>query len=95
MENRDLYSRVYLCAQRFLSASHVENLAISIRAPFFERSVFYSRDNLNTRDLYSRAGVCIFKFNNEFFDIHRIIQQGKKSRVVVFFPFVYFESSRT
>ena len=29
--------------QRFLFASHSEKLAISIRAPFFERSVFYLR----------------------------------------------------
>jgi len=68
-KTRNLYSRALLCAQCFLFASHVANLAISIRAPFFQRSAFYSRDNLNTLDLYSRAGVCICKFDNEFFDI--------------------------
>ena len=56
--SRVLYSRVFLCAQRVLFASHIEKLAISVRAPFFERSVFYSRDNLKTRDLYSRIFLC-------------------------------------
>jgi len=36
LEVRDLYSRVFLCAQRFLFASHSEKFAFCIRAPFFE-----------------------------------------------------------
>jgi hypothetical protein len=37
------YSRAFLCAQRFVFASHSEKLAISICAPFFVRIVFSSR----------------------------------------------------
>jgi len=33
-------AHAFLCAQRFLFASHSEKLAISILAPFFVRSVF-------------------------------------------------------
>jgi len=57
----------------------VWKIAISIHASSFVRNVFYSRVILK------------ILFNNEFFDI-LIIQ---RSWVVVFFPFVYFESSRT
>jgi hypothetical protein len=47
------------CAQRFLFASHSEKLAISIRRPFFERSVFYSRDILkSSRSLFARLPLC-------------------------------------
>jgi len=88
---RDLYSRASFCVQPFVFARYSEKLAMSIRVRFFERSVFYSRENLNTRDLYSCAGVCICKFNNDFFDILII----PRSWVVVFSTFVYFESSRT
>ena len=56
---RELYSRVLFCAQRFLFARHSEKLAISICAPFFERSVFYSRDILKSpRSLFARLPLC-------------------------------------
>ena len=40
---RELYSRVLFCAQSFIIARYSEKLAMSIRAPFFERSIFYLR----------------------------------------------------
>ena len=50
-----VYSRLFLGAQHFLFASHSEKLAIFIRAPFFERSVFYSRDNLKRSRFFIRV----------------------------------------
>jgi len=56
---RDLYSRAFLGAQHFLSASHSEILVISIRAPFFERSIFYLRAILkSSRTLFARLVLC-------------------------------------
>jgi len=52
---RDLYSRAFLWAQRFLLPRQSEKVAISIRASSFVRNIFYSRDILQTRNLYSCA----------------------------------------
>ena len=54
-----LYLHLFLCAQRFLVASHSEKLAISIRVPWFERSIFYSRTILkSSRSLFARLPLC-------------------------------------
>jgi len=56
---RDLYSRVFFCAQRFIFARYSEKLAIYIRTCFFERSVFWSLDNLKmSRFLFARLPLC-------------------------------------
>ena len=62
---RDLYSRAFLWAQHFLSASHSEKLTNSIRATCFVPGVFYLRDILKkSRSLFARlslsAASCFF-----------------------------------
>jgi len=74
LKARDLYSRVFLCAQCFLFARHSEKLAISIRAPFFERCVlFFLGVSNGTYQLYFFTSPChcgwgraLFRFKKTF-----------------------------
>jgi hypothetical protein len=64
-KTRDLYSRAFFCAQRFLFARHSQKLAISIRTSSFVRIIFYSRAILkSSRSLFARlslsAASCFF-----------------------------------
>ena len=73
-------------AQRFLVASHSEKLAISIRAPWFERTVFYLR-RCKISSVDQSAGMLIPRSSVRFwqklknphgFELHRPSSKGTK-----------------
>ena len=90
---RELDSRILFCAQRFLFARHSEKLAISIREPLFECSVFYSRDiRKSSRSLFARLPlpVCAeFSICEPFWRVRELYSCVFFERCVLFFLGVF------